>query len=60
MGEGAPGLALTITPYELFRGMLSRRSRAQMSVWDWQGSDPMVAMGHVTVFGIREDDQPIP
>jgi uncharacterized protein (TIGR03083 family) len=60
MGDGAPGLSLTITPYELFRGMLSRRSRAQMSAWDWQGSDPTVAMGHLTVFGIREDDQPIP
>lgn len=60
MGEGEPELALTITPYELFRGMLSRRSRSQMTAWEWQGSDPIGAMGNLTVFGIREDDQPIP
>jgi uncharacterized protein (TIGR03083 family) len=59
MGEGEPALSLTITPYELFRGMLSRRSRAQMSTWEWSG-DPSVAMRHMTVFGLREDDQPIP
>ena len=31
-----------------------------MSAWEWQGSDPAVAMGHLTVFGISEDDQPVP
>ena len=40
MGEGEPELALTTSPYELFRGMLSRRSRSQMSAWDVAGKRP--------------------
>lgn len=60
MGDGEPVLSLRTTPYELFRAMLSRRSRAQILAWDWQGADPLAAMGHLTVFGLREDDQPVP
>ena len=60
MGDGEPGLSPSVSAYELFRGMLSRRSRAQMLAWAWQGDDPTTAMAHLTLFGVREDDQPLP
>lgn len=50
---------LTVDLYELFRGMFSRRSEAQIRAWDWRDID---AQGQTelipTFFGPRTDDQP--
>jgi len=48
-----------VAPYELFRGLFSRRSRAQMRAW---GGDTLSAeqLDGLCLFGPREDDQPIP
>ena len=47
-----------VAPYELFRGLFSRRSRAQMQGW----GTPLSAeeLDEVCIFGPRDDDQPIP
>jgi len=44
--------------YEVYRGLFSRRSRAQMQGW----SSPLSAeeLDEICIFGPREDDQPIP
>jgi uncharacterized protein (TIGR03083 family) len=57
----SPGLdpALgTVPPYELFRGVFSRRSRSQMQGW----GTPLSAeqLDEICIFGPREDDQPVP
>jgi len=59
-GEGEPTAVLTTSPYELVRGIFSRRSTKQMLAWQWEGSDPADYLPHITVFGLRDDDQPIP
>jgi uncharacterized protein (TIGR03083 family) len=53
--DGRPEIA----PYELFRALFSRRSRAQMRAW---GDDTLSAeqLDGLCLFGPREDDQPIP
>ena len=54
----APGLAGQVSPYELFRGFFSRRSRAQMQAW---GTDLSAGeLDELCIFGPREDDQPVP
>ena len=58
-GEGEPVTELTVDPYELFRGLGSRRSRAQMRAWSWSG-DPAPYLEALPVLGPRDDDQPIP
>ncbi|MGH3621656.1 MAG: maleylpyruvate isomerase family mycothiol-dependent enzyme [Sciscionella sp.] len=58
-GQGEPVTELRADPYELFRGLLSRRSRAQMRTWDWTG-DPTPYLESLPVFGPRDDDQPVP
>ncbi|MDO9456247.1 maleylpyruvate isomerase N-terminal domain-containing protein [Nocardioides sp.] len=52
----APDLVGTVEPYELFRGIFSRRSRAQMQAW---GIDDD-GIESVCIFGPRDDDQPVP
>ncbi len=49
---------LTVEPYELYRGLISRRSRAQMRAWDWSG-DIEGYVDALPVFGPRDDDQPV-
>jgi uncharacterized protein (TIGR03083 family) len=56
-GEGEPVTELTADPYELFRGLTSRRSRAQMRAWNWTG-DPTPYLESLPIFGPRDDDQP--
>jgi uncharacterized protein (TIGR03083 family) len=53
-----PALAEAVAPYELFRGLFSRRSRAQMQGW----SSPLSAeeLDAICIFGPRDDDQPVP
>jgi uncharacterized protein (TIGR03083 family) len=50
---------LRVDLYELYRGLSSRRSRAQMRRWDWDGpADPWVDA--LPVHGPRDDEQPVP
>jgi uncharacterized protein (TIGR03083 family) len=58
-GGEAPQATLTVDPYELYRGLISRRSRAQMLAWDWTG-DAERYVDRLPVFGPRDDDQPVP
>lgn len=47
-----------VAPYELFRAVFSRRSRAQLQAWGLAlDGDALDAIG---VFGPRIDDQPVP
>lgn len=57
-GVGPPAV-VTAEPYELFRGLMSRRSRVQMRAWDWAG-DVEAYVDALPVFGSRDDDQPLP
>jgi uncharacterized protein (TIGR03083 family) len=51
-------LADAVPPYELFRGVFSRRSREQMQAW---GTDLSAEeLDELCIFGPREDDQPVP
>lgn len=54
----AGGLAGAVAPYDLFRGVFSRRSRAQMQAWGTGLTDE--ELDAVCIFGPREDDQPLP
>lgn len=47
-----------VAPYELFRGLFSRRSRAQMRAWGLPLSPEQ--LDGLCIFGPREDDQPTP
>ena len=53
-----PALADAVPPYELFRGLFSRRSRRQMQGWSSPLSEE--ELDEVCIFGPREDDQPVP
>lgn len=55
---GAAGVPVEVDGYELFRGLFSRRSRAQMRGWGL----PMATeeLDELCIFGPREDDQPVP
>ncbi|MCW2790904.1 MAG: hypothetical protein JWO76_2 [Nocardioides sp.] len=56
---GAGGPPVTVAPYELFRSLFSRRSRAQMRAWGAPALDDELLAG-ICVFGPRDDDQPVP
>lgn len=57
--HGAAGPEVTVSKYELFRALSSRRSRAQMRAW--AGSTPSdEQLDALPLFGPREDDQPQP
>jgi hypothetical protein len=58
-GAGGTPTVVAVEPYELFRGLMSRRSRAQMRAWDWKG-DAAPYVDALPVFGPRDDDQPLP
>lgn len=51
-------LTESVTPYELFRGAFSRRSRSQMQGW----ASPLSPeeLDELCIFGPRDDDQPVP
>jgi len=55
---GTAGLPDGVDGYELFRGLFSRRSRAQMQAWGLPLSAEQ--LDELCVFGLREDDQPVP
>lgn len=52
----APELADAVPPYEVFRAVFSRRSRRQIR--GWGVSDDRIE--EMSVFGPRDDDQPVP
>ncbi len=54
--QRVPDLIGTVEPYELFRALFSRRSRAQLRAAGL-GDDAVAAVG---IFGPRDDDQPVP
>jgi hypothetical protein len=58
LGPRAPDLADRVSPYEVFRGLFSRRSRAQMQAWGTGLSAE--ELDELCIFGPREDDQPVP
>ncbi len=47
-----------MAPYELFRAVFSRRSRAQMA--GWGTALTAEELDDVGIFGPRDDDQPVP
>ncbi|HYG93181.1 MAG TPA: hypothetical protein VD859_06285 [Nocardioides sp.] len=53
---GAGGPVVDVAPYELFRALFSRRSRAQIGGW----AGGLLGAEQVCIFGPREDDQPLP
>jgi len=53
-----PALVDSVPPYELFRGVFSRRSRSQMQGWATRLSAE--ELDEICIFGPREDDQPVP
>lgn len=57
-GEGPATVAET-SPYELYRGLVSRRSRAQMRAWTWTG-EPGPLIEALPAFGPCAVDQPVP
>jgi uncharacterized protein (TIGR03083 family) len=57
--DTAPEATLTVDAYELYRGLISRRSRAQMLAWDWTGHAERY-VDRLPAFGPRDDDQPVP
>lgn len=52
------GAVADVAPYELFRGLFSRRSRAQMLAWGLPLTSEQ--LDGICVFGPRDDDQPVP
>lgn len=55
MGDGKPTAAVEADPYELWRALFGRRSRAQMAAWDWHG-DPEPYLDALPVFPARAED----
>jgi uncharacterized protein (TIGR03083 family) len=46
---GSASLAVDVSDFELGRGVMGRRSLAQLRAWPWEG-DPAPALGHLTLF----------
>lgn len=55
-----PAFTLHVDGYELLRAMFSRRSRRQITSWDWTPAPPAHLVDLFGFFGPRDDDQPIP
>lgn len=56
-GGAEPVAGVDVEPWELFRGVFSRRSAGQIRAWAWDG-DPEPWLEPLCVFGLRDDDQP--
>lgn len=59
-GAGDPVTTLNADGYELLRAMFSRRSRRQITAWDWSSTPAEAMIAGFGVFGARDDDQPAP
>ena len=55
VGSGPPETTLEVDPYEFWRALVGRRSRAQMAAWRWSG-DPAPYLRALPVFGPSEAD----
>lgn len=55
VGSGTPETTLEVDPYEFWRALVGRRSRAQMAAWRWSG-DPAPYLRVLPVFGPTEAD----
>lgn len=59
-GSGEPITALRVDGYELLRATYSRRSRRQITAWDWTPAPDLQLIERLGYFGYRDDDQPLP
>ena len=59
-GAGDPVTTLCADGYELLRAMFSRRSRRQITAWDWSSTPAEAIIDSFGAFGPRDDDQPAP
>lgn len=59
-GSGESVTELRAAGYELLRGLFSRRSRRQITAWDWSPEPSAHLVDSFGAFGHRDDDQPIP
>jgi uncharacterized protein (TIGR03083 family) len=55
--SAAAAITLRASDFELARGLLGRRSRAQMLAWDWRGGDPEPFIADLVVFAFASEDQ---
>lgn len=55
LGEGAPGVTLDTTDFEVIRAVFGRRSRAQLDAMAWDG-DPEPYLEHLGIFPPSELD----
>lgn len=55
LGPGEPAATLTVSPYELFRAAIGRRSDSQFRGYDWQG-DPSPYVPLFAFFSFAEKD----
>jgi len=56
LGPGDAELVLRAGRFELFRSFLGRRTPAQVSAYDWGGTDPTPYLAHYFIFGPRTSD----
>jgi hypothetical protein len=56
-GEPVTTVEVEVEVYELYRGLMSRRSRRQMRAWNWS-VDATIYLDALSLFGPRDDDQP--
>jgi uncharacterized protein (TIGR03083 family) len=59
-GSGEPVSKVRADGYELLRASFGRRSRRQIAAWDWSPTPPSQVIDCFSVFGPRDDDQPVP
>lgn len=53
VGSGKPVTVVEVDPYEFWRSVPGRRSRAQMAAWKWSG-DPQPYLDALPIFGPTE------
>lgn len=59
-GSSELAASVRVDGYELLRAMFSRRSRRQISAWNWTTTPSPALVDAFGFFGPRDDDQPIP
>jgi uncharacterized protein (TIGR03083 family) len=59
-GSGTPVTRVRADGYELLRACFGRRSSSQIAAWDWSPAPLSHVIDCFSVFGPREDDQPVP
>jgi hypothetical protein len=59
-GSGEPLTEVRADGYELLRASFGRRSRRQIAAWDWSPAPLSQVVDCFSVFGPRDDDQPVP